>query len=157
MPVYAKVGSSQQDILTEAQARKRPELILMQTERPGTDHVATASGDWAVSRDTLLTMINEEKKYRRDSGFLVGGMLWDSDYEARLAYAEAKYKFAADSGYVVPNWKVSAGVWVTMNKPLFDKVYEAGEAHIAAAFDWQRRKEDELAAMPDSELNNFII
>ncbi|MFV0422271.1 DUF4376 domain-containing protein [Oleidesulfovibrio sp.] len=127
----------------------------MQTERPGDDHVASESGAWVLSRTMLLQQISMEKNRRRDSGFMVDGLLWDSDYNARIAYAEVAQRFAADPAYIVPQWKASAGKWVQLDAALFASVQAAGEMHIATVFTWQKAKEEELAALPDDLLDEF--
>lgn len=156
MPIYARVGEALQYMLTASQARKRHDLVLMKDVQPSPDHIATASGEWVLSREKLLTMINEEKNRRRDSGFMLDGTLWDSDNPARLAYAEVAGRFVAESSFTA-EWKASAGVWVTLDKALFERVYAAGAAHLEAAYAWQKAKEEELAATPDAELGGFII
>ncbi|MFV0421180.1 hypothetical protein, partial [Oleidesulfovibrio sp.] len=66
-------------------------------------------------------------------------------------------KFAADAAYMVKDWKASTGVWETLDKALFERVYTAGAAHLEAAYAWQKAKEEELAATPDAELGGFVI
>jgi hypothetical protein len=46
MPIYAKAGESLQYVMTESQARRMPDLILMATERPTSAHIATEKGVW---------------------------------------------------------------------------------------------------------------
>jgi hypothetical protein len=147
------VAVSPEEHATLLAAQARGEII-----RPDENGqpVAVAPAPHVPTRAELLAAINAEKNRRRDGGFTVDGVLWDSDYAARLAYAEVRTAFDADPAYTV-EWKASAGQWVTLDKALYDAVRAAGAAHIAAAFAWQRQKEEELAALPDGELGTFTI
>lgn len=91
--------------------------------------------------------IQAEKCRVRDAGFLVDGVLYDSDQAARLAYMEFALSLAQDASYTQQNWKASEGVWVTMDALQFSKVKRAGETALAAAFDWQKARDAELAAI----------
>lgn len=135
----------------------------------GTPHIVTALGPlpdgWSEVappltaerlRAKLLAEIGARKNALRDGGFLVDGVLWDSDAGARLAYAELAQRLAADPSFTT-RWKASEGQWVTMTAALFAAVYTAGAAHIAAAFAWQEAEEARLAATPDEELSEFVI
>lgn len=97
------------------------------------------------ARAAKLAAIQAEKSRARDAGFLVDGVLFDSDAGARLAYLELENKLAADASYAT-SWKASAGVWVTMDAALYGQVKAAGTAHISACFAWQAAKEAEVAA-----------
>jgi hypothetical protein len=156
MPVYAKAGESLQHIMNPLQAAKHPELVLMEGARPADGYVAADSGRWVLSRAALLQAVSAEKNRRRDSGFMLDGVLWDSDYAARLAYAEMAARFAAAPDCTV-HWKASAGNWVMLDSALFDRVRTAAEAHIAAAYEWQRQQEESLASVPDDQLGGFVI
>ena len=85
-----------------------------------------------------LEAVRAEKIRARDGGVLVGGVLFDTDEAARIAYAELALRLAANPDYVVDDWKASEGVWVRMDGALFGELMAAGEAHIAAVFTWQR-------------------
>lgn len=135
----------------------------------GTPHLVTALGPlpdgWSEVepplpadrlRANLLAEIGARKNTMRDGGFLVDGILWDSDAGARLAYAELAQRLAADPSFTT-RWKASEGQWVTMTAALFAAVYTAGAAHTAAAFAWQEAEEARLAATPDEELSEFVL
>lgn len=91
-----------------------------------------------------LAAIRAEKIRARDGGVLVGGVRFDSDGPARIAYAELALRLAANPDYVVDDWKASEGVWVRMDGALYGNLMAAGEAHIAAVFAWQRQREAEV-------------
>ena len=92
-----------------------------------------------------LAEIQNEKSRARDAGFLVGGVLFDSDAGARLAYLELENKLSSDPTFTT-SWKASDGVWVTMDATLYAQVKAAGTAHISACFAWQAAREAEAAA-----------
>lgn len=110
----------------------------------------------AEVRANLLAEIGARKNTMRDGGFLVDGVLWDSDAGARLAYAELAQRLAADPSFTT-RWKASEGQWVTMTAALFAAVYTAEADHIASAFAWQEAEEARLAATPDEELSEFVL
>lgn len=114
----------------------------------------------AEVRAVLLARIGQRKNQMRDGGFVVsvGGedVRWDSDTSARLAYAELAQRLTADPTFTT-RWKASEGQWVDMTASLFQEVYAAGAAHIAAAFAWQEGEEARLAATPDEQLATFVV
>jgi hypothetical protein len=130
-----------------------PHVAAWQAER---DRLAAESAVQPATRAELLAQINAEKNRRRDSGFVVDGVLWDSDYAARLAYAEMAARFAAAPDCTV-HWKASAGNWVMLDNALFDRVRTAAETHIAAAYEWQRQQEESLSSVPDDQLDGFAV
>ncbi len=92
-----------------------------------------------------LVAIQAEKKRVRDAGFMVEGVLFDSDLPARTAYLELASELEADSTYTA-QWKANPTDWVTMDATLFAKVRDAGKAHIAAVFAWQAARSAEVEA-----------
>ena len=146
-----------QAVLLAAQATPGG-LIGMEEGRP----VAVAAPPPTVEavRDGLLARIGQRKNQMRDGGFVVpvGGedVRWDSDTSARLAYAELALRLTADPTFTT-RWKASEGQWVNMTVSLFQEVYAAGAAHIAAAFAWQEGEEARLAATPDDQLVTFVV
>jgi len=91
-----------------------------------------------------LAAIHVEKNRARDGGFVVGGVLYDSDLPARTSYAELAIAMQTDPT-LTTRWKASDGVWVDMTSALFGQVYAAGRAHIEACFAWQEAREREVA------------
>jgi hypothetical protein len=90
--------------------------------------------------------IQTEKCRTRDAGFEVDGVHFDSDQAARMSYMEFAMEIAANPTYS-KDWKASEGVWVTMDATLFAKVKAVGEAYMTAAFNWQKARDAELAAI----------
>lgn len=99
----------------------------------------------ADAKASKLAAIHAEKNRARDGGFIVGGVLFDSDLPARTSYAELALAFQ-QSPDMATRWKASDGVWVDMNLALFSQVYAAGRAHIEACFAWQEAREQDVAA-----------
>lgn len=104
-----------------------------------------AAGALDRAKAAKLTAIHAEKSRARDAGFLVSGVLWDSDQSARVSYAEIALKLMVSPSFTTP-WKASEGVWVEMNATLYAKVTTAGEGHIQSCFGWQYAREAEVAA-----------
>ena len=100
----------------------------------------------ADAKAAKSTAVQAEKVRVRDGGFLVGGVLFDSDAGANVAYLNYFTRVSADPSYVVANWKASAGVWVDMNATLFAQVSSAFGANSEAAFNWQAARDAEIAA-----------
>ena len=90
-----------------------------------------------------LQAVQAEKVRVRDGGFLVAGVLFDSDISARTSYQELALRLSQNPAFET-QWKASAGQWVTMNAALYAQVMTAGEAHMAAVFAWQAAKEVEI-------------
>lgn len=86
-------------------------------------------------RESTLLWLSEEKKTRLTAGFLVGDTLFDSDSNARLAYAELAMKFQSVPTFT-KQWKAANDVWVAMDATMFAQVMVAGEAHITSVFAW---------------------
>ena len=99
------------------------------------NQINRAKSDETLMVEVAESLLNQEKKERLDAGFMVNGVLFDSDSNARLAYAELAMKFRADPSYTI-RWKASSGVWVDMDYELFQAVYAAGEVHISSVFEW---------------------
>lgn len=87
------------------------------------------------------------KNAMRDGGFEIEGVLWDSDYHARIAYAEVAQIIAADPEYTA-SWKASEGVWVTMDAATLATVQATGRTHIEACF---AKYADKLTAIDDAQ------
>jgi hypothetical protein len=93
-----------------------------------------------------LAAIQAEKCWVRDGGFVVDGVLFDSDQSARISYTELALKLSADPTFTTP-WKASAGAWVTMDAPKYVEVSTLGGAHIQAVFAWQAARDAEVLAI----------
>lgn len=109
---------------------------------------------------TKMAAIQAEKCRARDAGFLVDGVMFDSDQSARTSYLELAVRLQSSPALQVP-WKASAGVWVDMNADLYAKVDAAGTAHIQAVFSWQAARDAEVAEIlagegPDTEKADAI-
>jgi len=92
-----------------------------------------------------------------DDGFMHNGILWDSDANARIAYAELAMRFQSDPTFVT-TWKASEGYWVEMTAPLFQAVYAAGAEHVQTCFAWQAAKEVEInACQTVDELEAVVV
>ncbi len=92
-----------------------------------------------------LESINSGKNSALDAGFWHDGVLFDSDYKARLAYLEAATQFQLDPEFST-QWKASTGQWVTMDAALFAALIPVYREHVQACFAWQAAREQDVAA-----------
>jgi len=106
--------------------------------------------DTATWRDQLIKDIQNKKIAKRDGGFLVDGVLFDSDAGANVQYLNFFTQVMSDPTYTVTNWKASNGTWVEMNATLFAKVSAAFALNTAAAFDWQAAMQTALDTAADT-------
>ncbi len=96
-------------------------------------------------RAELKRQADLEKSRVRDAGFLVDGVLFDSDLSARIAYAELGSELLEDPTYTT-GWKASDGVWVSMNLALYAQIRAAGKTHTQICFGWFALKEAQIDA-----------
>jgi len=92
----------------------------------------------------VLSKLVEEKRKIKSEGLLIDGVLFDTDEYSRLAYMELMFKFIMNPAYVVNDWKASEGVWITMNKSIFDKLMTAWELKMTSLFTFVKMKEIEV-------------
>jgi hypothetical protein len=102
-----------------------------------------ATNDLEEKKDILLQIVSANRRRALDDGFMHDGVLWDSDANARIAYAELAMRYQYDPAFVT-TWKASDGYWVEMTAPLFQAVYAAGAEHVQTCFAWQAAKEVEI-------------
>lgn len=129
---------------------------VMVTPPPTPNHTEHNGIEWLLNKGKLIVAVKENRKKALDAGFLVDGVLWDSDINARVAYQEVGTVFAADSGYEVL-WKTSGTNWVTLDSSLYSKVVAAGQQHIADCFAWEQAKNEEINAAQNTELGSVSI
>lgn len=106
--------------------------------------------DFVEYRTHLQEMIQEKKNKKRDGGFLVDGVLFDSDSAANVAYLNFYTKITQNPSYSTM-WKASKGCWVLMDAAKFAEVYAAFESNNTAAYAWQAQMDGTLAAAPDTK------
>jgi len=94
MKIYAVVGTSQQTIIAD-NVRYNPAEgeVLMQTERPDGDYVATASGVWVV--DIAKKYEELDAEYTRQKALLIEQYTDDTLHDDAEAMAADKEEMAA--------------------------------------------------------------
>lgn len=98
-----------------------------------------------------------EKRRVKDGGFMVDGVLFDSDAAARTAYLEFNAFLAIDPTYS-EEWKASGDTWVTLDATLFAKIVEASKQHTSSVFAWLKQQQTALkAAMTVEEIEAVSI
>jgi len=100
-------------------------------------------------RAQLTAAIQAKKVQKRDGGFLVDDVLFDSDAGANVAYLNFYTRITVDPDYSTP-WKASGNTWVVMDAALFALVSAAFQANTEAAFGWQAQMAAALAEAPDT-------
>ena len=109
-----------------------------------------------VGKKALLDMVATARHKAIDDGFMHDGILWDSDANARIAYAELAMRYQYDPAFVT-TWKASDGYWVEMTAPLFQAVHAAGAEHVQTCFAWQAAKEEEIRACESVEELEAVV
>lgn len=114
--------------------------------------------DYQTSEETLKISTNEAnsnlkklKREKKSEGILVDGILFDTDNAARISYLELMIKFMINPDYTVADWKASDGVWVEMNKTLFDSIITAWEVRLTDLFTFVKAKENEIKTSDNPE------
>ena len=106
--------------------------------------------DIFILANRKLDAIQKEKCRVRDSGVAVPvngtAILFDTDNAARIAYLEFLGMAQLNPGYIEPNWKASANIFVTMTQELFFAVVLARQTNERNAFEWQKARVEEVEA-----------
>lgn len=135
------IGGEESTEITEAEYLAGVELSASQ-EIDNTDIYILAN--------KKLEAIQREKCRVRDSGVAVPvngtAILFDTDNAARIAYLEFLGMSQLNPGYVEPNWKASANIFVTMTPELFFGVITARQTNERNAFEWQKDRVAEVEA-----------
>ena len=97
----------------------------------------------AEIQDIAMAALDVEKVLRLTGGFLVDGVLFDSDVNAEIRYMQLQGKFTADPTYSVL-WKAANNVWVTMDLALFQTVIAAFEANLTGVYTWLAAEQAKL-------------
>lgn len=100
-------------------------------------------------RQQLTNAIQVKKVTKRDGGFLVDGVLFDSDAGANIAYLNFGV-LLQQAPSTVQRWKTSGNTWVDMDAALFTKVSAGFATNLRAAFAWQDSMTQALAVAPDT-------
>ena len=95
-------------------------------------------------RKDLLSQAIAKKKEMRDGGFDVAGTLFDSDANARDAYAEYAIGFMLEPELTIPDWKASEGNWLEMNVTLFGQMMVEYKTFKQGIFSWYKAKQIEI-------------
>lgn len=98
-----------------------------------------------------LAELSTKKNTAKSSGFLVDGVLWDSDEAAWIVYNSLTIAFYTNPSYTVENFKVSEGNWITMTSDIFSKAYAKGNEELQAIFTKYKEKTAAVANALTSE------
>lgn len=109
-----------------------------------------------VFRAELRRAIRDHKRMMRNVGIVVNGVRYDSDYNAEIAYLSFSLNTKTNTSYT-KRWKASTDQWVTMNRELCLQLIEELNNYLDRLYNWQERKEIELASTPDDLLSYFKV
>lgn len=126
-------------------------------QRPGSPPTEAVILGWEREMviERKLQEVQVEKSRVLNSGFMHGGILYDSDEAARIAYGMLGLKFLQTPSYST-SWKASGEIWVTMTVVLFAAVQVSYEQHMTDCFAWQAQKQQEIAAASTTEVIKAI-
>ena len=94
MKIYAIVGTAQQTIIADSvQYNPQENEVLMETERPEGDYIATASGVWVVDISKKYEKLDAE--YMRQKALLIEQYTDDTLHDDAEAMAADKEEMAA--------------------------------------------------------------
>jgi hypothetical protein len=102
-------------------------------------------------KDHKKAELQAEKVRVRDGGVMVGGVLFDTDQNARLAYQEFFMMWTLNPAYTVEKWKASPGAWVVMDGAKYQEVMQAGAQQMQAVYSWQEQQETTLKSATTAE------
>lgn len=130
--------------------------ILYPGELPEGANLEPPKKPVSVLRTELKFSIRDRKRHVRNAGVVVDGVLFDTDYNAELAYISFIENTKHNPNYV-KRWKASNEKWVDMNRELCLRVKAAVDKHIDDVYKWQELKEIELSNTPNDQLHNFTL
>ena len=94
MKIYAVIGESQQTIVSDnVQYNPQENEVLMQSERPDGDYIATASGVWIIDISKKYEELDAE--YTRQKALLIEQYTDDTLHDDAEAMAADKEEMAA--------------------------------------------------------------
>jgi len=100
--------------------------------------------DLDTCKEMYLEQAIAKKKEMLDGGFDVAGTLFDSDANARDAYAEYAIGFMLEPELTIPDWKASEGNWLEMNVTLFGQMMVEYKTFKQGIFTWYKAKQIEI-------------
>jgi len=96
-----------------------------------------------ADRQTLLTWAATARYVAENAGIILDGVEIPTDDQTRAVLTAAYIRAVQDETFSIPNWKVSAGVYVTLDRDKIIAIGNAVTAHIQACFD--KNKDVDLA------------
>jgi hypothetical protein len=119
-------------------------------ERPSPDHTWNGSGWDAPSLTVLkaqkLEALRVRRNVARDGGIVVSGTAIPTDEQTRTVLTGVRLKTVTDTPFSVPDWKVSNGVFASLNETQIIAISDAVAAHVQACFTRERQLTDLINA-----------
>lgn len=138
--VFAEVGSSLQQVGGSCPNG----WIVMQGERPTSEHVAQEDGAWALPEPDYPAIIADRRWQAEVAGITANGMQVDTGRDSQALITGAAVSAMLDPDYNV-HWKTAAG-FVDLNAEQIIGLASTVRAHVQACFD----REAELLAALDA-------
>lgn len=105
----------------------------------------------AEAKVKKLSELQQEKRRRRDSGMVIGGILFDTDANADTKYTKMLLACQISPTYTIPDWKASDGVFVEMTASLVLQVMQTFGVYESALTSKQKQKVEEINALSTIE------
>lgn len=102
-------------------------------------------------RSDLKRRVAAERWSLQVGGISVQGMQVRTDEYTQMMLSTAYFRAAQDPDFVVQNWRMSDGTYITLNKAVIDALYLAVEAHIEGLFDQNKIIDDQISALTSIE------
>jgi hypothetical protein len=152
----AKINSGDPVLFVEGEAQLAQYYMDCSAVKARFPKPESAPGDLEQLRGKKKLIVNTIRKKTVEAGFVVGGIIYAFDANARIAYQELAMTFSMLPEFQT-RWKASVE-WVTMDVVLFQQIVAEGKFHIASWFGWQEDKEIELNACTTiEELQNVDL
>jgi len=98
----------------------------------------------AERKAILLDRAAEHRYERETGGVMVGGMLIPTDRQTVGILTAAYIRASEDPNFVIPNWKIQTGVFVSLDADTIKAISTAVTAHVQSCFDRERELTDAI-------------
>ena len=143
--IYAEPGASLQQIGGQCPGG----WVVMEGERPSSEHVATAAGQWVIDYAPAIAARRYEAEI---AGITINGLPINTDDRSKLLINGAALEATIDPAYVM-QWKTPDG-FVELSGAQVIGIARAIRAHVQACFD---REAELLAALEAGTLTGAML
>lgn len=108
------------------------------------------------TRREIIGEIERVKNEKRDASFILYGVMWDNDRNARSEYTQLQTEISLNS-YVERVWKTHGTTFVNLTKEIALDVIAESTKQVQDSFIWMQSEIERLNNTPDEELNSFEV